>query len=72
MVWLLTHPLLPSSSCSLSQCSSVGSRGEDDRKPNTLATLHKRGGGCGVGGKEVWTMTSSNVKGLYNSVYSVS
>ncbi len=80
MVWLFTHPLLPSASCSLSTSLHValflsrhvwGRRGENDRKLNTLAPLvvcisrGRGGGGCGVGGKEVWTMTSSNVKGLF-------
>ncbi len=31
MVWLLTYLFLPSASCSLSQSSCVGRRGEDDR-----------------------------------------
>ncbi len=42
MLWLLTHPLLPLANCSFFSLHVWGRRGEDDRKPNTLAPLVTR------------------------------
>ncbi len=57
MVWLLTHPLLPSASCSLSQSSCVGEEGWRRQKTTYIGPngcLYKPGGGGrGAAGLEV-------------------